>query len=288
MSDNSYAVLHDRGRKIVSLSADYLSRSAGAVKSLLLKHGACPGCSSTRVDFSPCGCSDDVDPESWTTAIADSQWLLVESSLEKDRLRMKAATGAAARKSKFTHSAGLHTAEDLDTIRSIQNDQCYFCEVPLANNQPNVDHLVPVADEGSQWPSNLAYTCGKCNRRKNSKTEREFWEVQKKTLGAEIVKALRQKRAAQRKLKVKLDRVRMASVKDSVSAFETALNAAVDPSLGIEIYAEFAAEGIELSTTLVNLLTAPCTHRHVQAWSKSDAKKWSDAICSLHALSATK
>ena len=40
-----------------------------------------------------------------------------------------------------------------------------------------MDHMVPVARGGTNWPSNLCCACGVCNQAKRTKTAEEFLAV---------------------------------------------------------------------------------------------------------------
>lgn len=48
---------------------------------------------------------------------------------------------------------------------------CSYCQsAPFEH----IDHAIPVARGGSNWPSNLRPSCGDCNLRKWTKTAMEF------------------------------------------------------------------------------------------------------------------
>jgi 5-methylcytosine-specific restriction endonuclease McrA len=63
---------------------------------------------------------------------------------------------------------GHNTAEDIQRIYTAQNGKCAYCKVKL-NNKFHVDHIVPLAKGGSNWPANLQLTCGPCNSRKKDR-----------------------------------------------------------------------------------------------------------------------
>jgi 5-methylcytosine-specific restriction endonuclease McrA len=44
------------------------------------------------------------------------------------------------------------------------NRACYICQKPLQLPDVHLDHLIPVARNGNSDPSNLAVSCGFCNR----------------------------------------------------------------------------------------------------------------------------
>jgi len=47
--------------------------------------------------------------------------------------------------------------------------RCAYCWFDLNKMTVQMDHVVPLAKGGSNWPSNLVPACGKCNMRKNAR-----------------------------------------------------------------------------------------------------------------------
>ncbi|MES2074187.1 MAG: HNH endonuclease [Pseudomonadota bacterium] len=286
MADNSYRAIHVEGYKFLIFPADYLDASSAATKALLLKHGVCPDCRSTVTEFAVCNCLNE--PErwqgQWSVAIADEDWATVQSALEHDRLRLKSRASARVRKVKFRDCAGFHRDEDLDAIKQIQGDTCYFCEIGIGGVRTQVDHLTSITDRGTEWPSNLAITCVPCNGTKGSKSEKEFWQGQKRKLGADFVQVLRARRASQRPLKAKLDRVRVKEVKQQVAEFETALNLALPADAKVEIELSFDEDGLAFSIGDMVLMTMPCSHRQIFRWSGEDAVNWVRPLMELSIL----
>jgi len=70
-------------------------------------------------------------------------------------------------------AGGYCTYYDLRKIRRQQNDKCLYCRVDL-NGDGELDHKIPVSRGGTNWPSNMAWTCTTCNRDKHNKTAEEF------------------------------------------------------------------------------------------------------------------
>lgn len=64
---------------------------------------------------------------------------------------------------------GHHAAEDIQRIHQAQNGKCAYCKVKLGKKY-HVDHIVPLAKGGSNWPANLQITCASCN---SSKCDRD-------------------------------------------------------------------------------------------------------------------
>ena len=70
---------------------------------------------------------------------------------------------------------GKFTAADIDAIFKQQRGKCaYFgkrsdCLGKITKRTMHRDHIVPVIDGGSNWPSNIQLTCKTCNLRKSAK-----------------------------------------------------------------------------------------------------------------------
>lgn len=51
---------------------------------------------------------------------------------------------------------------------------CTYCGADLREQTPHIDHVIPFSRGGSDEPSNLAASCGTCNRRKGNRTPEEW------------------------------------------------------------------------------------------------------------------
>lgn len=71
---------------------------------------------------------------------------------------------------------GAHTADDLITIRSQQRGRCAYCRVKLRPGA-HLDHIVPLARGGTNWPRNLQWLCEPCNLSKGGKDPIEFTQA---------------------------------------------------------------------------------------------------------------
>jgi 5-methylcytosine-specific restriction endonuclease McrA len=286
---DTYIAIHEATRKILLFTHDYLANNSDGTKALLLRHGTCPDCCAAVNQFTACECMREPErwPDQWAVSIANNDWPIVQAALEKDRLRIKSKRSAEVRQHKFKYCAGIHTSDDVSDIRAIQGDTCYFCKTPLAGTRIQIDHLTSVTAGGAEWPTNLAITCEPCNKSKGSMSEREFWVIQKRKLGLAATD-LRAQRSAQRKLKEKLDQVRVKEVKECIARFEQSLNSAIDSSLGIEVELEFDDDGIAFRLENMTLFSLPCSHRQVAAWSQADAESWATPLVALHRLMGQK
>jgi 5-methylcytosine-specific restriction endonuclease McrA len=72
-----------------------------------------------------------------------------------------------ARRAREAGAEGTHTAEDIKRIGDAQGWKCHWCKTPTRRCY-HVDHIVPLAKGGSNWPSNLAIACPACNQRKHA------------------------------------------------------------------------------------------------------------------------
>jgi len=65
------------------------------------------------------------------------------------------------------------TKEHLKLLFDAQEGCCRYCRMPLGKDK-HLDHRIPLARGGAHAPSNVCWSCPKCNRRKHVKTEQEF------------------------------------------------------------------------------------------------------------------
>ena len=72
-----------------------------------------------------------------------------------------------AAKAKRRAAEGSYNKDDIARLFIAQGARCLCGDELLAFH---VDHIVPVARGGSNWPSNLQLLCGRCNRSKGAKT----------------------------------------------------------------------------------------------------------------------
>lgn len=70
------------------------------------------------------------------------------------------------------NAEGSHKAADVRAIFDKQRGLCASCETKLfksGKQKYHVDHMLPLALGGSNWPSNLQCLCPDCNLRKSAK-----------------------------------------------------------------------------------------------------------------------
>jgi 5-methylcytosine-specific restriction endonuclease McrA len=75
---------------------------------------------------------------------------------------------------------GSHTAEDVARILERQGFVCFWCSADLSGGKHQMDHYVPLARGGSNWPDNLVCSCGPCNQSKGNMLPDEFLSYREK------------------------------------------------------------------------------------------------------------
>lgn len=81
---------------------------------------------------------------------------------------------ANAKRRSLLSAGGTHTADDVSKIINMQNNLCVYCGDDISDDY-HVDHIMPLALGGSNWPSNLQCLCPTCNLRKSAKHP-DVWE----------------------------------------------------------------------------------------------------------------
>jgi 5-methylcytosine-specific restriction endonuclease McrA len=72
---------------------------------------------------------------------------------------------------------GRHTAADVRQLYEAQRGVCAACDAVLVakgRGRYHVDHIMPIALGGSNWPENLQLLCPPCNMSKNAKHPDEW------------------------------------------------------------------------------------------------------------------
>ena len=81
---------------------------------------------------------------------------------------------------------GRYLKEDIEAIYILQNGKCFYCKCNLQGKFQK-DHITPLSTGGTNWPSNIALACKKCNQKKGNKSLRAFWRIARKIYGDEII-----------------------------------------------------------------------------------------------------
>jgi|SRR5271166_517332 len=87
-----------------------------------------------------------------------------------EKSREKRRVHEHIRRSRKRASGGIFTSTDLQAIRKRQRNRCaeLSCRRLLKGNIEHIDHIVPLARGGSNWPSNLQLLCRDCNQSKGA------------------------------------------------------------------------------------------------------------------------
>jgi len=84
----------------------------------------------------------------------------------------KSAERSRNRRARKRNAEGKHTAEDVRAIFSAQRGLCANCKTKLFKSgakKYHIDHIMPLALGGTNWPSNLQCLCQFCNQSKHAK-----------------------------------------------------------------------------------------------------------------------
>jgi 5-methylcytosine-specific restriction endonuclease McrA len=90
----------------------------------------------------------------------------------REAVRAKCRQYAANRRAREKGAFGTYSSQDVARIFKEQKQRCAYCQHRL--DCYHVDHIVPLALNGSNEPSNLQILCPSCNRSKHAKHPIEF------------------------------------------------------------------------------------------------------------------
>lgn len=87
------------------------------------------------------------------------------------------ADNARRRRARRASAAGTHTPEQAKARFDYYGNKCVYCG---SGENLQIEHRIPLARGGSDWPANLAPACKSCNCSKHTKTETEFKKLLEK------------------------------------------------------------------------------------------------------------
>lgn len=81
----------------------------------------------------------------------------------------------AINRGKRNGSIGEYTIKDIENKLIEQNNCCYWCLEELLSSY-QIDHIIPIAKNGSNYVDNIVISCSWCNRQKSDKLVSEWYQ----------------------------------------------------------------------------------------------------------------
>ena len=93
-----------------------------------------------------------------------------------EKLAVKRRVGSTKRKARVRSAPGKFTSRQVFDRWIFYGMRCAYCLTPLESfKKCHIDHVIPLAAGGTNWPSNLVPACKKCNLRKGVKRWLPRW-----------------------------------------------------------------------------------------------------------------
>lgn len=86
---------------------------------------------------------------------------------------VKTAAQTRTKKARRRNAPGKHTGADVTSIGNRQKWRCAWCRKPCSADY-HVDHIIPLAKGGTNWPNNLCIACPTCNMSKKDRLPHVF------------------------------------------------------------------------------------------------------------------
>lgn len=80
----------------------------------------------------------------------------------------------ARKRAKRKGAVGTFTRDDIRRIAKLQRSRCAYCRIKITARAWHIDHIMPLALGGTNWPTNLQLTCAPCNTRKQAQHPIDF------------------------------------------------------------------------------------------------------------------
>jgi 5-methylcytosine-specific restriction endonuclease McrA len=91
-----------------------------------------------------------------------------------DKARAMDTANNAARRARKQSAPGRYDSKDIIRLLKNQGNICFWCKDQIASGKHTVDHYIPLARGGSNWPKNLVIACLSCNAQKADKLPHEY------------------------------------------------------------------------------------------------------------------
>lgn len=92
----------------------------------------------------------------------------------------QARAGGHARRARQANAEGRWTKYDIRRQYALQSGVCFWCDASIAGGY-HIDHLIPLARGGSNWPHNLVLACPPCNHSKHASLPLD-WALRRRAL----------------------------------------------------------------------------------------------------------
>lgn len=97
-------------------------------------------------------------------------WRARDYALDPEKYRAREQNYRARRLA----APGSFTSWDIHLIMKKQRGGCFYCGERLGREAWHIDHFIPLARGGTNYPENLVAACATCNLSKNAKMPWEF------------------------------------------------------------------------------------------------------------------
>jgi hypothetical protein len=78
-------------------------------------------------------------------------------------------------KAKRKKAEGYYKIEDIVSKLKLQNGDCFWCLTEL-NDKFHIEHVIPLAKGGTNWPDNIVISCATCNFQKKDKMPEDWFK----------------------------------------------------------------------------------------------------------------
>lgn len=112
--------------------------------------------------------------QAYTKRQKDVAWDIFLNMPREHRIRESSRRSGHKRRALLAESGGHFTSNQAAQILEMQGRQCAYCD---ARNNLVIDHVIPIAHGGSNWPWNLQWLCKSHNSMKGTKSDAEVREA---------------------------------------------------------------------------------------------------------------